>query len=245
MLRAVLCLCICLITYSAAWSQTSQADSIASIKSIIANQENYQNAIAGNAKVFSGVEFVDPMAKKRTNGHANFMSEDWQQGFIVFNGQRYDNVDLQYNVFLNKVLIENVQSHATIELDNKRIDAFGISEHIFIKPATPVPGEPSESFFDLLYDDGIKVLVRRYKTIIETPEQKVMITQFLDKQKIYLFKDGQYISISNKKSALNAFAENKSEMKKFLSQQRINFRSNPELAMVAMSQHFNQLNGKH
>ncbi|MEY4930576.1 MAG: hypothetical protein RI909_1300, partial [Bacteroidota bacterium] len=42
-------------------------------------------------------------------------------------------------------------------------------------------------------------------------------------------------------SALNAFGEDKTLLKKFLSQNKINFRSNPETALVAMAGYYDEL----
>jgi hypothetical protein len=82
--------------------------------------------------------------------------------------------------------------------------------------------------------------VKRYKTIKETADQKVMFTEFLEKRKFYLFKDGRYFNITNKKSALDAFEAQKTEMKKLLSQQNIHFRTTPELALTVMGTYYDQ-----
>jgi hypothetical protein len=229
-----------MLCYSAAFSQKSQADSLARQQSYLSAKQTYEKTISGNAKVFNGVEYVNPLAKKRVNGHPNFANDDWQEGVLSYDGQLYENVALQYNLLLNKVLVENVQSHATIELNNVMIDYFQLDNHTFVRLPGGIEGEPNEMLFDQLYNGSVKVYVKRYKTIKETPDQKVMVTEFLDKRKIYLFKDGQYFSISNKKSALNAFEAQKTEMKKLLSQQHINFRTTPELAMVVMGQYYDQ-----
>jgi hypothetical protein len=224
-----------------AFSQVPKADSIARHNSVLVALQTYQNAISGNAKVFNGVDYVNPLAKKRVKGHPNFESEDWTEGFIVYENQLYENVALQYNLLLNKVLIENVQSHTTIELSNNLIGRFGINGHIFVQLPSGIDAEPQDTFYDVLYDGGVKVYVKRYKTIKETPDQKVMVTEFLEKRKIYLFKDGRYIAINNKKSALNAFEVHKQEMKKTLSQNRLNFRAMPELSMIALGQRYDEL----
>ena len=229
-----------LLCYSAAFSQKSQADSLAWQQAYLLSKQTYQNTLSGNSKVFNGVEYVNPLAKKRVMGHPNFISDDWQDGLLSFDGQLYENVALQYNLLLNKVLIENVQSHATIELRNEMVDYFQIDNHTFVGLAGAIEGESKDMFFDRLYNGVVKVYVKRYKTIKETADQKVMVTEFLEKRKFYLFKDGRYINITNKKSALNAFEAQKTAMKKLLSQQNINFRTTPELALVTMATYYDK-----
>jgi hypothetical protein len=239
--KAAFVLLLFALSYTAAFSQASKTDSIARHNSVLVALQTYQNAISGNAKVFNGVDYVNPLAKKRVKGHPNFESEDWMEGFILYEGQLYENVALQYNLLLNKVLIENVQSHATIELSNNLIGRFGINGHTFVQLPSGIDAEPQDMFYDLLYDGGVKVYVKRFKTIKETPDQKVMVTEFLEKRKLYLFKEGRYIAINNKKAALNAFEDHKQEMKKTLSQNRLSFRAMPELSMIALGQRYDEL----
>lgn len=221
--------------------QVTAADTLARQRAIDYSILSYETKIAGNSSLYNGVEYVNPLSKKRLKGHANFLMDEWLNGRIEYNKQIYDKVSLQYNLYLNKVLVENRQTHAAIELNNALIDFFEIEDHKFVRISSGIPGEQPDIFYELLFDDKVKVLVKRYKTMRETPDEKIMITELLEKKKVYLFKDEKYHTITNKKSALNVFGENKSEMKKFLSQNKINFSSAPETALVKMCQYYIQI----
>ena len=237
------CVLASLILYSFfAYGQPAGVDTLARSNAIYLTKQAYQSAIAGNSQVFNGIDYIDPLQKKKLNGTPYFLNDEWQEGFVFYGDQLFENVSLRYNLFLNKLLIEHVQSHATIEMILEKIKYFGISNHTFVWLSnSTTQSDVKEGFYEVLYSGKTKVYARRYKTIKEVADQKVMVTEFLDKRKLYLFKDEQYFAITNKGSALNAFGEDKSEIKKFLSQEKLNFRSDPESALVAIANYYDDL----
>jgi len=232
-----------LILYSIfIYGQPAGVDTLARSNAIYITKQAYQSVIAGNSQVFNGIEHIDPLQKKKLSGIPYFLNDEWQEGFVFYDDHLYENVSLRYNLFLDKLLIEHVQSHATIEMITEKIKYFGISNHTFIWLSNSTPqNDIKEGFYEVLYSGNTKVYARRYKTIKEVADQKVMVTEFLDKRKLFLFKGEKYFAITNKGSALNAFGDDKSEIKKFLSQERLNFRSDPEGVLVAIAKHYDDL----
>ncbi len=229
-------------SFFAAGQVLTNSDTLARSNAIYLAKQIYQSAIFSNSQVFNGVEYIDPFQKKKLDGNPYFLNNDWQDGFVVYENQLYENLSLRYNLFQNKLLIEHNQSHATIELFNEKIKSFGISRHIFVWLTSAADqSEIKEGFYDLLYSGTVKVYARRYKTMSEVIDPKIIVTKFVDKTKLFLFKNDQYFSITNKNSALNAFGEVKIEIKKFLSHQKINFRSDPEMALTAMARYYDEL----
>jgi hypothetical protein len=68
-----------------------------------------------------------------------------------------------------------------------------------------------------------------------------MTIEYIEKSKLYLHKEGKWITIGAKRDALTAFDDHKSEIKKFLSRENINYKSNLEKALVAMANYYDQL----
>lgn len=229
---------IFLLISSFAYGQLKSADSLLRNNSIFLIKQTYEAKVNGNSQLFNGIEYIDPFLKKSLSGSPYFLTEEWQKGFVFYGDQLYENASLRYNLFQDKLLIEHPQSHVTIELITKKIKYFGMEGHIFIW----LSGEDDlkEGFHDLLYEGKTMVYARRYKAMNEMIDQKVMITKLSDKTKLLLFKDETYFAISNKSSALNAFGDKKTEVKKFLSQEKINFRTDPERALVAMAKFYDE-----
>lgn len=238
-MRATYLLATLIVSSTFSYGQLSDVDSIALKNAIHLSKINYQSAIAGNSHVFNGVEYIDALQNKNLDGHAYFLNDDWQDGYVFYDDQLYENVSLRYDLFQNKLLIEHVQSRAAIELITEKIKYFGISNHAFVWLANS--GDLKEGFYDLLFSGNINVYAKRYKALNEIIDQKTMVTRLTDKTKFYLFKNGKYFAITNKNSALNVVGEDKPAVKKFLSQAKINFRADPEAALVGMAKFYDEL----
>ncbi len=232
-----------LISYSSfVYAQSSSVDSLARRGAINHTIQNYELTLAGNAHVFNGVEYIDPFQKKILNGNPYFLTNEWQNGFVYYGDDLFENVSLRYNLFDSKLIIDHVQSHVPIELIAERVKYFSIANHTFVRlSVSNDQSETKNGFYELLYLGKSGVYVRRFKTFNEIIDQKTVVIKFTDKTKIFLFKDKKYYVITNKRSAMNAFGEDKPLIKKFLSQNKINFRSNAETALVAMAKYYDEL----
>jgi len=240
--KAVYSILILLSLTSFAFGQQSNVDSLAIKSATSLVRQNYQLTISGNAQVYNGLEYIDPFQKKNLEGNPYFLTDEWQNGFVYYGEDLFENVSLRYNLFENKLIIEHVQSHVPIELIAERVKYFGIANHTFVRIAmSNEQSETKNGFYDLLYQGKTGVYVRRYKTFNEIIDQKTMVTKFTDKTKMFFFKDEKYYPITSKSSAMSAFGEDKPLIKKFLSQNKINFRSNPETALVAMANYYDEL----
>lgn len=230
-----------ILTYSTCIGQGFKTDTLVREDAFEMAKLLYQKTIAGNSQLFNGVAYFDPLNDKKQLGHPYYFNDDWEEGFVHYDGQLYEHVLLRYNILEDNILIDHAQSHATIKLNIEKIKYFGINNHTFVWLESDHANTIEEGFYDLLYSDKSKVFSRRYKTTIDIAEEKVMEVKFVDKIKLFLVKDDKYYAITNKNTALNAFGESKSQMKKFLSQEKINFRSDSETALIAMARYYDNL----
>jgi hypothetical protein len=233
---------ILFISFLSTHGQKNLSDSLASSLAINFASDLYHKVTEGNSRLYNGIEYIDPYQRKLLDGDPYFFSDDWVDGDVFYDDQLYKNVALRYNIFSDKVVIEHSQIHTSIELIEEKIKYFIINEHLFIR-LTPqeISGPLKEGFYNLLYAGESKVYVKRYKDIKEIIDQKSKTTQFLDRKKTYLFKDGQYLSISGKKSLINALVDKKNDVKRFISENRINYKKNPEPALVSIAKFYDSL----
>ena len=225
-----------MLLFTTIHAQLSNSDSIALHQSILSARQNYTEAINGNSQVYNGQEYISRIQQKKVIGDPFYFDYDWQEGSVYYHDQLYENVSLRYNLFEDKLLLEYSQGYESIELIAERIKYFVINDHTFVQLSPALLASISEEgFFDFLYNGPSKLLAKRYKVIKEIADQGTMTVEYIDKTKLFLQHDGKFIPIHTKRDALNAFSEHKTELKKFLSQKKIHFKSNPELALVAMA----------
>lgn len=199
--------------------------------------ELYDQAVGESTRLYNGIEFIDPFQRKTIEGFPYFLEDDWQDGSIFYDGQLYENVPLMFDVYQNRIIVDQPKSHTKIQLITEKIKYFTISEKYFVQLESPAAG-----FYQELYGGETKAYALHYKTIQEKIGEKTMITEFVTKRKLYILKDNTYHIITSKKSALNVLKEHKSELNKLLGQEKISFKKNKEYALARMGQYFDQLN---
>jgi len=217
--------------------QTLQPDSIIIKSALLSTIKLYDLAMGENSHLYNGREFIDPFERKVAAGHIYFVTDDWQDGLIYYDGQLYEHVSLRLDLFQNKVIVEQPRSHREIELDSKKINYFRIGGQNFVRLTSP-----SEGFYARIYNGEVKVYIRHYKTLKENTEGKTLVSEFYAKEKVYIFKNQTYHQVKTKSAALAVFKERKSELKKLVKQERLSFREDKEHALISIARYYDQLN---
>jgi len=226
-----------IFSHCALQGQTLQPDSITAESALRSTIKLYDQAMGENSRLYNGNEFIDPFERQLLNGHAYFITDDWQDGFIYYDGQLYENISLKYDIFRSKVIVEHPRSHQAIELISEKINYFGLKDHLFVRLQSPTVG-----FYAQIYGGEVKIYILHYKITQDNLTTKTKTTDFLSKRKIYIFKDSVYYLVTTKGSALAVFKEQKNELKKMLNQENISFKKNKEYALSRMGEYVDQLN---
>lgn len=198
--------------------------------------QHYDKALGDHARLYNGQEYVDLYANKLIDGHPYFLDEEYQAGSVMYDGSLYQDIQLRYNLFQNSVVVEHPKTHREIELVAQKLDRFQIQNVLFVRLTQPEPG-----YYAQLYSGSISFYGRYYKTIQERVDAKAKITAFIPKTRYYLLKDNTYHVITSKSSVLKILENQKSELRKFLNQERISFRNNREYALKRIGEKYDQL----
>jgi hypothetical protein len=219
------------------WAQTLLPDSVILQSSIHSVIRLYDQTLNENSHLYNGNEFIDPFERQSLNGHAYFLTDDWLEGFIYYDGQYYENIPLKYDLFRSRIIVEHPKSHQQIELIPEKIKYFGLRDQFFVRLQSPTVG-----FYARIYDGEVKIYALHYKTTQDNLTTKTKTTEFITKRKLYIFKNNVYYLVNSKGSALTVFKEEKSELKKMLNQENISFKKNKEFALKRMGEYVDQLN---
>src|SRR5271154_5846993 len=68
--------------------------------------EIYTQSIGSQANLYNGVEYRGYAENRSDKGHAYFINNDWADGTIDYDGSRYENVPLMYDLVTDKVILE-------------------------------------------------------------------------------------------------------------------------------------------
>jgi hypothetical protein len=235
--KVIISAIVIVLSISTVFAQPAFPDSTLRQASLKAAIILYDQTIQENSSLYNGHEFIDPFERSQLNGHPYFVTDEWQEGIINYDGQQYESVTLKYDLFQDKIHVEHPTSHREIELISEKVESFGIAEHFFVRLQSPVAG-----FYDQIYDGDLKVYSKRYKLTQDILTTKTKTIEFLPKEKLFILKNGIYHPVSSKGSVLKVLIERKSELKKLLAEENISFNKNKEFALQRMGAYFDQLN---
>lgn len=225
----------CVLLHAAVSGQPIYSDSSIRAGAIHSLIRLYDQKFGEQSHVYNGSVYFNRFALATLKGHTFYGEDDWQDGYVFYDGQLYEDVSLRYDLFLDKVIIEHPAGQE-IELITEKVDYFKIGNQVFDRLVLPSPG-----FYARIYSGDIKVYARHYKTIQEKPGTTTMITEFLTKRKLYIVRQGNYYAVHSRASALKVFAERKSDLKKFLNREGIVFAKDKEYALRRMAEYMERM----
>jgi hypothetical protein len=200
----------------------------------------YKKTMGENIHLFNGSEYVD--YDHRISGNPFFGSLYFADGSIVYDDITYTDIQMIYDMLNDDVIIKNYNG-APLLLTKEKISSFNLGGHYFVTIITDstVTGMKT-GFYDVLYDGATKLLVKRKKEITEKIEMQSLESSFTQRDQYYIMKDTVYHPVHDKNAALKAMKDRKSELTKFIHQDKIKFRKDFETALLKTVAYYNSLN---
>jgi len=201
----------------------------------------YQSATILSPHLYNGNRYH--IYDSRSLDHQFFQQEEWAKGVIEYDGQRFDSIPMLYDIFKDQVVIQYRGHPGLIQLQSERVKTFSYINRHFVRIETNEMEDINlnTGFYDVLYDGKVQVLARRTKLRQEQIEGNKIKVSFTAKNTFYIKKDGQYYPTNTKNGALGVFEDQKKTLKKYLREQRINYRKDTENALVKLSTYYDQL----
>jgi hypothetical protein len=203
----------------------------------------YTNILGKTTHLFNGSEYI--FNNHGVSGHAFFGESEPTKGEVFYDGTLYPNVSLAYDLSRDEVLVNNNPGQDfNLKLITERVKYFSVLNHVFVRivPDNTLKGYiPTEGFYDLLYNGKVTVLAKRRKQIEQGFKAEESL-HFVQYNEYFIKKDNVYYPIDGKGSLLNVFHDQKDKMKKFYRKSDLNYKKNPENAIVRTAEYYAQLN---
>jgi hypothetical protein len=209
---------------------------------MVATRHMYDAQRGRQSAVFNGLQHYP--YSSMIEGIAYFQTADWRKGSVVFEDVQYDNIFMKYDLVTDQVIITADDNGGLfISLYSPRVKEFSFSGMKFVRfTKTNFGTGLPEGFYQELADGKVKAYTKTMKFI----EEKVDITgisrKFEQKVRHYIFKDGKYHVIRNKKTLLSVLKEHKKEVQQYLSKLDVKYKNNPEQNITAAVNIYNQSN---
>ena len=231
------CLLFCFNICSGQYADTT--DSRAVIKATI---NNFNAAIGQQSWLYNGPNY--DIGTRIVKGSPNFMDTlALDMGSVVYYGFKYIDVPLIYNIHDDLLVSVRPDGFTRFTFLPDRLTEFTLLNHRFIRldPDSAERRVVKPGFYDNLYDDKIQVLAKRTKNIHVENSLLSVDDYYEPKMYYYLKKAGRYYSIGSEGDFLDVLKDRKKELKKYIKDNKIKFRKQPEDAMVMLATYYDQL----
>jgi len=202
----------------------------------------YDSVTVESQHLYNGKQYY--MYDSREVEHQFFLTEDWAVGSVFYDGQRFEQVPLLYDIVKDEVVVRYRAGFSNVTLQNPKVRSFTLAGHNFMRVEADtgrVEGLRT-GFYDQLYTGKTKVLARRRKVRQQQLSDTKITILFPIKDQLYLYKNGAYQPVRSKNSVLALLPEYKRLLRKELRKQNLNFRDNREEAVITMATRYDELN---
>lgn len=224
-------------------SQEIDSDTILLSKAIKRARAIHTLALESESHLFNGVQYKGFVIHNYDIGYPYFGSDDWIDGSVIYDGQLFTDLSLQYDLVHDKVIVEHTFSHFSIQLIDEKLKSFTLGTHKFVslKADDSVQSQMIRpGHYEVLYDGKVKVYAKRKKEINSIVETPLIKQDFVDKNQFFVYKNGSYFNVKNKSSILKVFGDKKSALRKYINKNKLNFRKDRDFALAAAAKFYDE-----
>ncbi len=204
--------------------------------------QNFTTAIGEDSRLYNGPEYdqYDPAIK------GNAYADDiivWKLGTVYYDDAIYTNVPMMFDVYKDCVVVLHYNKASRYTLLNDKLHYFNLSGHHFIYLNVDSVNNPGihNGIYNQLYKGKTEVLAKRSKSIQTGTTGNLENYFTAGKKEIYLKKGSIYYNINSVPSILKALQDKKKQVQLFISDNRINYKADPEQALVKIASYYDQL----
>lgn len=193
-----------------------------------------------NDVLYRGKVFI-PSAHPQDN-HPFFLENRWSEGEVTLNGESFTGVLMKLNI-LSDVLSFSLPlaSRSVFVLPHpSRIESFRIRDHYFIRilAGDQYQDVPDDGFYEVLYDKGVKLILKHRKLIRYSSTGK---DQYEQSERRYIFSDNRFFLIRGRKDVLKAFGDHEQEIKQYLRDNSIYIKGSGHEGLIDVVRYYSML----
>ena len=245
--KQALLLFLCAFFAGKLFAQEVQSDS-ANLQSVkVRTISNFYLAIGQQSRLFNGMEYFP--YDRHIKGTALFPldAETWATGEVTYDGLIYKGVPMMYDIYKDKLIALLYNHFTAYTLLDDRVKDFSFSGHRFVRvKADSLVNDKSgisTGFYDQLYGGSkVEVLAKRVKTIQNSTNISASLeTYFLENHSYYMRKGNAYYKVSGQGSFLDVMKDKKAVVQKYMKDNNLRFRSDPEGVMATVASYYDKL----
>ena len=179
---------------------------------------------------------------RRTVNHPYYRDDRPANARLSHNQTIYPDVLLRLDMNRDELIVFSPDNR-NIVLFPENVDfAEMYGRHIVYFRGDSLPGSPPTGYYMLLHSQKCKVLMRQTATLATNNTAYLGIDyHFIFSINYYLLKDGVYHNIRNKRGLLKLLEPHRRELSRFISSNKLRFRSNREVFITQTVKEYERL----
>jgi hypothetical protein len=173
-------------------------------------------------------------------GTAYFLSDSWQKGTVEYEGVIYDNIQMNYDLVTDKLVIAPEGKSIFISLFSPRITWFSYSGNRFLRIEKIEKTDPPTGFYHVLATGKVNLFAKTGKVISEKIVDNALARKFEQTTMYYIQKDGVYYKVNNKNGLLSILKEQRNGIQSVITQKKLKYRRDTENLILSAVQYYNQ-----
>ena len=164
----------------------------------------YERTLATSLPIYRGSIYTD--YHRGVRGHPFWLSDSWEYGKLLYDGQWYPNVYLRYDVTRDIVLLQGYDERGylvSLQINQLKTQAFEITDQTFVHEQSGVVAEKlGKGFYELHYDGSVRVLVKCKKSLQQTKSLNSIYLEFQEKTRLFIQMGGNVYPIKRRSHIL-------------------------------------------
>ena len=224
-------------------AQLSANDSTVHAEAVHNTIQQYHQFISNVAPLYNGPQYEEYDTRIQM-GHPYFQSPGFNPASIMYDHILYESIPLKYDLVKNEVVIKDPSGVFRLSLSNDKISHFNVLNHTFIRIVRDSSNRSviNTAFYDELYKGITLVLLKKEtKKILEDLKSDGVKRFIEDNADYYIVRNNTYYSVNTKGQVFSLFKDRKSEVKKLIRKNKLNFRLDRDGALITIANYYDTL----
>lgn len=219
-------------------TEHSQSQSLSDSAYVAAVSNNmvrsYLGQLGSQAPLFNG-RIYRAYVRLNDNGHTFFISPNFVTGSITYQGYKYENVQIAYDLVRDQLILTHIDKIANIIMIPEHVESFSLHGHTFVNLSDTLnDSKIASGYYDLLYKGNLSVLAKREKKITETVTPINVERTVSGIDRYYVLKDSIYTPIKSKGNLLKVLRSTQAQNQQFIRTNKLKFGKDKEGMIVKL-----------
>jgi len=199
-----------------------------------------------NTGIYNGIIFKEKFRTVNGN-HKFYLTSQFINGNIIYNGQPYYNVKMKYDIYEDIVIVQlpDDSEYSIIQLINDKINEFSINNHKFLKISRKYEkffNEPISGFYEIFYQSKhLNLLKKNRKNRKKQIVGNLLYSQFKDKSEYIIVFNDEYYKINSKKYLVKLYPKLKKNINHFYNFNKQLHKLDQDTFMINLIEHISSL----